>query len=139
MRRLTLLLPLVCVLVLALPALAATPKNGTFKGTGTHKANDGSTATYKATLKVKKGRVTYVEIAATNGSVFIQSQTFSPGLKVRSGGKFSGKKKRRSATATLRGRFTKPGRAVGTFKVVDPKDTTGYGQLPKTKFTVKHK
>ena len=138
MRRLSPALAVFALLALAFPAVAAQPRDGRFRGEGTYK-NAGGTYKAAVSLKVKKGKVTQFKVNVRGGA-YGQERFFSPGLKVKSGGKFSGSKTSGKSRLTVRGRFTKRTKAAGTVVAkATGQDTTGYLSFPKTSFTVTRK
>ena len=133
-KRLAPLLGLLALLALALPAVAAKPKDGSFKGEGTY-TTSGEKYEAVVKLKVKNGKI--VRFYAKSKPV-PTGNTLTPKkpIKVKKSGKFSAKRDQGIRTWTIKGRFTKRGKAVGTFKIESPDSV---GSFPKTRFTVKRK
>lgn len=116
MRRM-LPLALAVVALLAAPAVAATPKGGTWKAT---KVQNG----YSMTFKVKGAKITNVVakvLESCAGSSTSTQTTVGPSLSwTVKGGKFSGRKKETDGDltlyTTLEGKFTSATTATGTIR-----------------------
>ena len=115
MRRLV--VTLVLAGSLAAPAVAATPKAGTFKAAKVQRG-------YDLTFKVKGGKVTDLVarvLETCDGSPYSTTTTVGPNLtwKIK-GGKVSGRLKESSdgvtLYTTLEGRFTSPATFKGTVR-----------------------
>ena len=117
MRKSLIAVPLVLILLLAVPAQAAAPKAGNWKAT---KIQLG----YSMTFKVKGSKITNVVarvLESCDGSSTTTQTTVGPGLTwTVKNGRF---KKRIKETSdgvtlytTLEGRFTSPTTAVGTIR-----------------------
>jgi hypothetical protein len=115
MRRLLITVPLMAAL--AAPAVAATPKAGTFKATKVQRG-------YDLSFKVKGAKITNVVahvLETCDGSSTSSTTTVGPGLvwKIKKG-RFSGRKKESSGGVTLyttlEGRFTSRTTVKGTIR-----------------------
>ena len=115
MRRLAVTFTLFAAL--AAPAVAATPKAGTFKATKVQRG-------YDLKFKVKSGKITDVVahvLETCDGSSTSSTTTVGPDLvwKVKNG-RFSGRKKESSGGVTLyttlEGRFMSPTTVTGTIR-----------------------
>ena len=135
MRNLrTIALAVLTTLLLAGLAVAAQPKDGTFKGS-VDKTCGGNPCTAKLSLKVKNGKVTKLTYKV---GLFKSGVTPDKPIKVSKKGKFSYRSKVGPAeiTTTLSGKFTTKSKVKGTFQITS---ADGSSAVSKTKFTLKRK
>ena len=135
MRNLRLIaLAVLTTLLLAGLAVAAQPKDGTFKGS-VDKTCGGNPCTAKLSLKVKNGKVTKLTYKV---GLFKTGLTPKKPIKVSKKGKFSYYSKVGPAEITTRlsGKFTTKSKVKGTYEVTS---ADGSSSVSKTKFTLKCK
>ena len=142
-RLLSLLIALPLCLILAAPASALTPNNGTYKGSGKSTCvtdpvkRKKASCSAKVTVTVKSGKVTRLKIKLANGLPF--DLTLTKPAKISSKGGFSYKLKLTSGPVyRLSGRFTSSTKVSGVFKTTGF-DPGGTDSFPRTTFKAKRK
>lgn len=116
------LIAVAALAVFAAVAVAAKPKAGTFKAPK-GEVQRGYDLKFKVDKRGKRISNVVAHVLETcDGSAYSNTTTVGPGLtwKVKSDGRFSGRKKEKAhgvtLYTTLQGRFTSAGRAVGTIR-----------------------